>query len=291
MSAKSDIDYGKGGCISNFSLENLAKRSDFNSIISDPNFDTVMITAYDGVSFSDCYTKNYLNADFVSQNKSAIEQEYRDLANYLKNFPSKKFIISNWEGDNDIYCGAAYGSSVAVCPDYSNSLAGFKEWIIAYSNGISSAGASNVYSAVEFNIVKYLKNNNLPSVLYNVIPNVNTNYFSYSSYESINPIITTNDNGNQLKSDLTLIKNVISGAGKNSNNLIIGEFGFSSPNREVVKNSLETAIGIFKSNGLSNYYIWNLSDSGGLFGLYDSNSQITSAGTYVRSIAADLNSF
>jgi len=63
MSAKSDTDYYGGSCIANFSLSSLAARSDFRSVLSSPNLSTVLITAYDGASFSDCQTKNYLNPD------------------------------------------------------------------------------------------------------------------------------------------------------------------------------------------------------------------------------------
>jgi hypothetical protein len=280
MSAKSDSDYKGGGCISNFSLKDLAQRQDFQKILSDPSFKTIVITAYDGTSFSDCSTKNYLNPNFYSSaNTQKIQQEYTDFAKYLATFSGKTFIISNWEGDNDVYCGAAFGASASGCPNSQQNLEGFKKWINARTAGIKSSGAGNVFSAVEFNIVRDLKDRGLPSVLYDVVPNVNADYFSYSSYESINALYS-GDDGSQLKTDITAIKNVLSTSGKNSGNLIIGEFGFDQGSREEIKNKLQTVAGIAAGSGVKYSFIWNLLDTGGSFGLYDSSANLVAAGQY-----------
>jgi len=280
MSAKSDMDYNKGGCIANFSLKGLAQRSDFNAILSDPSFKVVMITAFDGVSFSDCSVKNYLNPSFyTAANTQRIQQEYADFARYLSSFSGKTFIVSNWEGDNDIYCGAAYGATSSGCPGYSRNLDGFKKWINARTTGIKSSGAGNVYSAVEFNIVRNLHERGLPGVLYDVIPSVNTDYFSYSSYESINALYS-GDDGSRLKADIATIKDVLSSAGKNSGNLIIGEYGFDQGTREEIKNKLEVVTKTISKLGIKDSFVWNLLDSGGSFGLYDSSAALTSAGQY-----------
>ncbi len=280
MSAKSDMDYKAGSCIPNFSLKGLAQRQDFQSILANPDFKTIMITAIDGVSFPDCSTKNYLNPDFYTEeNTLKIQQEYSDFASYLGTFSDKTFIISNWEGDNDIYCGAAFGATASSCPNYQQSLEGFQKWINARTAGIRASGASNVFSAVEFNIVRDLENRGLPSVLYNVIPSVDADYFSYSSYESINALYS-GDNGDQLKTDVGTIRDVLSSAGKNSDNLIIGEYGFDQGSREEIKNKLAIVTQTIAGLGIKYAFVWNLLDTGGPFGLYDQSSALTPAGKY-----------
>ncbi|PJE50717.1 MAG: hypothetical protein COV29_03205 [Candidatus Yanofskybacteria bacterium CG10_big_fil_rev_8_21_14_0_10_36_16] len=285
MSPRFRIDYNLGGgCISNFSLETLAKGPDLNPILTNPSFSTIIITAYDGTSFSDCETKNYLYPDlYTPEITAAIEQEYKALAQYLGTIKGKTFIILNWEGDNDIYCGTAYGATANSCPNYQKHIEGFTKWINARTKGIKSAGVGNVYSGVEFNIVRYLKNAGLPSILYDVIPNVAADYFSYSSYESINELYS-GDNGTKLLSDITTAKSAISAGGGNNSNFIIGEYGFETLGREDSKNKLETVTNLLHSRGVRYAIVWNLLDSGGGFGLYDSNAVLTPSGKYVCSL-------
>ncbi|HSY75421.1 MAG TPA: hypothetical protein VK890_01115, partial [Bacteroidia bacterium] len=138
-----------GKCINGFSLTKLAQRADFNSIIADPQFTTVLITAYDWTSFGDCSTTNFIDTSFYSvAHTNAIEQEYTDLANYLKTFTKKTFIIGTWESDNQIYCGAAY--SDPTCPAAPQNIAGYTKWIKAKIAGLNAAGAPNVKTAIEF---------------------------------------------------------------------------------------------------------------------------------------------
>jgi hypothetical protein len=246
-----------------------------------------MITAYDGTSLPYCNTnpntQNFLNPTFMSNstNIDKIKNEYKDLATYLKGFPGKTFIISNWEGDNAVYCLSAYGATSSTCPNYASHINAFKSWVNAYSDGIRLAGASNVYSAVEFNIVRDLKSRGMPSVLYDVVPNVNTDYISYSSYESINPIIS-GDNGSILKSDISTILSV---SGKNSSRLIIGEYGFGTN----VKNNLQLVTNTLESTGIKDYFVWALLNHPAGFELYSPNGALSESGKYVCSIAGGTN--
>ncbi|MDO8520546.1 MAG: SH3 domain-containing protein [bacterium] len=278
MSPKSDMDYNSGGCISNFSLKSLAQRGDFNAILSNPQFTTIVVTAIDGVTFGDCTTHKYLDPTFFTPaNIDGVSQEYADFANYLSGaFPSKTFIVSNWEGDNAIYCGTAYGfnPSNSSC-SYQQNLLGFEKWTDARIAGIRAANAPNVRSAVEFNIVRYLKNNGLPSVLYDVLPNVNPDYVSYSSYESTNSI-ASGDNGSQLGADVNTIRNIT------SKEIIIGEYGYAAGTRDQSKTYLETATNEISSLGITKAIVWmSLDSSDGQYGLYDPNAALTPSGEYI----------
>ncbi|PIR97205.1 MAG: hypothetical protein COT91_02620 [Candidatus Doudnabacteria bacterium CG10_big_fil_rev_8_21_14_0_10_41_10] len=66
MSARSDQDYKGGSCIDNFFLVDLAKHPDFNAILSDSQYKTVMISAFDGTSYSDCNTANFIDPNFYT---------------------------------------------------------------------------------------------------------------------------------------------------------------------------------------------------------------------------------
>ncbi|HEY4516049.1 MAG TPA: hypothetical protein VJH67_02585 [Candidatus Paceibacterota bacterium] len=287
LSVKSDKDYSGGVMVSNFSLVNLAKRDDFTSIISDPQFKTIMITAYDGVSLPHEYIPNLLDPAFMSasSNIEKIKNEYRDLANYLKGFSGKTFIISNWEGDNTVYCGSSYDTTAEKCPNHANNIEAFRRWVNAYADGIRLAGASNVFSAVEFNQVNLLKNKGLPSILYDVVPQVNTDYVSYSSYESLDPIISGNG-GNTLSTD---IDTIISVSGRPLSKIIIGEYGFARGTAEQNKGYLKVATETIQAKGVPNYFVWALLDYPSGFGLVYPSGAKTPAGTYVCEVAGGVN--
>jgi len=278
MSPSSDRDYSGGACIPNFTLAGLAARPDFNAILSDPQFSTVIITAYDGASWSDCATKSYRDPSFyTAANVQKIEQEYADFANYLKQF-NKKFIISNWEGDNDAYCGNAYGVSqgTATCPDAAASLAGMAAWFQARYLGIHAAGASNVFAAVEFNSVHMLHDHGLPSVLYDVIPQVAADYYSYSSYESIN------QSPDQLGTDIDTIRSVIG-----AKPLIVGEFGYrvgDFGDAAVTASRLQQTAAVIAQKNLPYGIVWNLLDLPAGMGMYDASGQITPSGNTLQAI-------
>ena len=286
MSSLSDQNYHIGGCISNFSLTGLASRQDFKSLLSNPQFKTIMITAYDGVSFPGCAIKNYLNPDFfTSANIALVKAEYDSFAKYLSvNFPTKTFIISHWEGDNDVFCGAAYGFVPNTgCTSYQKNLDGLKKWIEVRNEAISSSGAGNVFSAVEFNIVNNLHDRGLPSVLYDIAPTSNADFYSYSSYESINSYYIS-DIAKQLRYDVEKIKSIV---GKPTSRIIIGEYGFGHTDRNKNRQELETITNTISEMKIPYAFIWNLLDAGGTFGLYDSSGTRTQSGEYMDTILAD----
>jgi hypothetical protein len=116
-------DYNVGnGCYPNFSLDEAARIPDVAAALDHPGIQVFTITAYDGVSFGDCATHYYLNPDFyTSQNFQAMVDEYTALTMQLHRAyegSGKTFIISNWEGDNAIYCGSAY--RFAADPEFRN---------------------------------------------------------------------------------------------------------------------------------------------------------------------------
>jgi hypothetical protein len=217
-------------------------------------------------------------------------REYSDFTLYLYQRyrqTHKRFIVSNWEGDNVIYCGQAY--DVATHPDMEAScrdnylrtygvaspeaaLEGLKLWLQVRADGIldgrrralnQGIGGMRVYYAPEFNIVRILREHGLKSVLYDVIPSVMFDYVSYSAYESINGP----DPAASLTSDLDLIQQV---AGSSA--IIVGETGFSR--RDWQGDEVRRTAAVIDAAldwGVPYLIQWCLYDSDplNLYGLYD----------------------
>lgn len=282
LACNNDVVYKNGGpCLTGMNLTSLASRSDFNSIITDPQFSTVIITAYDWTSFRDCNTTNFIDSTFYTPaNIAAIETEFTNLANYLKQFTSKTFIITNWEGDNAVYGGAAYSN-----PNYPQApanMVGFRKWMMARSNGIAAANASNVKFGIEFCNIHSLENLGKVSVLNDVIPYVNADYFLYSAYESFNV------SSNQLAADIDFVRTKLSGFGKNPAALLIGEMGFGKNDWGSASNaadSLQKTINVVIQKNIPYAISWVLIDTPFNFGMYDDNGVISPSGTVLKNSA------
>src|ERR1051326_8341417 len=271
LSPAADKTYKSGAdCMANFSLAGLASRSDFSSIIQDPQFSTVIITAYDGVTWPDCLTKNYLDPNFfTSANISRIKQEYTGLANYLKQF-NKTFIIDTWEADNDIYCNAAYGATPAGCPNADSKVNAYTQWMKARIDGLTPPGAATVKTAMEINSVHWLPDHGMPSALENILPQVNVDYVSYSSYESINVSAA------QTANDIDLIRSKLSAMGKDPNTLFLGEVGFDTLafGQSASAGNLQGILSVARQKNIPYLIVWNLIDSPS-FGIYNTSGKIT----------------
>lgn len=300
-------DYGiSPECAPGFSLASAAATADLDRALSHPNIEVMVITAYDGASFGDCQSHRYLDPAFYTQrNRAALNAEYSEFTLYLyRRFRSshKRFLLANWEGDNAVYCGAAYRyaqdasfrqlclanyqSSVGVAsPDVA--LQGMKLWLQARYEGIAEGrrraeaegmGGMRVYAAPEINAVRCLRERGYGSVLYDVLPYVRFDYVSYSAYESINAA----DPGATLRQDLNLIRDTVG-----STAIFLGESGFSRKHwgpqavtrvQDVLKAALDWGV---------EYVIhWQLFDQTEdvSFGLYDMYGAATPFEPYFRSV-------
>ncbi len=299
MSPRSSMDYGlSGSCDSGLTLTQMAQESQFEQAFANPDISTFILTTYDHTTFGDCSTLKFLNPSFyTTANTAAVEQEYKDLTMYLYQTyhgTGKTFILSNWEGDNQLYCDNAYGyatnaAAKASCDqNYATyydgnqnvgvSIQGMKDWLEARSAGIAAGRAAaaaqglsgvSVYSAAELNIVRALHDNGYASMLYDVLPGLPLDYVLYSSYESIN-----NANpGQTLAQDIATIENV---AG--TRNVIIGEFGYNQLQvpSSTADTYLQQIVSTVQNAGLPYAVAWQLFDQPageGDFGLYGLNGQ------------------
>ena len=278
-------------CYPNFTLTAAAQEPDFQQAFDQPAMDVYILTTYDGASFGDCQTPNFLNpAFFTPSQTAAVVQEYSDFTLYLSrryHHTHKRFILSNWEADNAIYCGqaaryagdadfreacrsqypAAYG---IASPE--DALQGLTQWLNARARGMADGqqralaegiGGKRVYSAPEFNIVRTLHDHGFPSVLYDVLPSVMFDYVSYSAWESLD----SPDPARTLWNDLETVQNVVG-----SSAIIVGESGFlrqSGSQQDVVRTS--QTIDAALAWGAAYVIQWQLydTDARNAFGLFD----------------------
>jgi hypothetical protein len=71
----------------------------------------------------------FMNEDFVNQHADQIRGEYASLAYgliVLHSGSNKRFVISTWEADNQVYCGSAYHYLLKT-DGYSVSGMGFRD--------------------------------------------------------------------------------------------------------------------------------------------------------------------
>lgn len=278
LSSMSDQDYSNGSCILNPTLASLANRADFKALLADPQFSTVLIVASDGASQPDCNTKYYYSPSFfTSANTALVEHEYTDLANILKQYQNKTFIIQNWEADNDIYCGDSHNAKPGDCPHVSDKIAGYIDWMNAKIAGVTAAHASNVKVALEFNDVHTLANNGMSDALNAIVPYINADYYSYSAYES------TNISSQQFSSDIDYIRSILTKYGKNPDALMIGEVGVSNTQYEIDGGAsrLLSDLAVAQQKNIPYAFVWNLIDQPD-YGAYDTNGMLTNYGRAIN---------
>jgi hypothetical protein len=301
-------DYNVGTeCYENFSLTRLAQETDVESALSDERIRVLILTTYDGVTFGDCHTHRYLNPEFYSPgNIEALKAEYREFVVYLFQRyagSGRRVVISNWEGDNAIYCGAAHRYATEESfrkecdANYSllydgnagpeQSLEGMKLWLLirqeAIEEGIAEAHARgwsglDVVHAPEISIVRSLEERGLRSVLRDILPALRPEYVSYSAYESIN----RDDPARALAVDVATVR-LQSGA----SHIIIGEAGYSrkrwgSAGTDRLHAVIEQALEL----GVAYLICWNLQDQGpdADYGLFDDAGELTAVGRLVEKV-------
>jgi hypothetical protein len=296
-------DYNTGqGCYPQFSLSAFMREPDVKRALDDPSIDVYMLTTYDGTTWGDCSYSRLLNPAFYTlDNTAAIAQEYSDFTLYLEQTyqqTSKRFIISDWEDDNMVYCGYAYDYATdpekqSKCDaDYDanygvsspvEGMEGLKLWQQARQQGITDgrnrAAAEGmdvrVYFAPEFAIVHALHDNGFESVLYDVLPSVISDYVSYSAYETINK-----ESAAAVVADLKTISTIT-----DSRPIIIGESGFD---RSVLGSCVVTysdaVIRAALYAGAAYVFQWNLYDQSAEdeYGLFDLNGNQTALGAYFQ---------
>jgi hypothetical protein len=305
----SDYRGASGSCLTGFSLTQLAQLPDIQRAFDNPQITTWMLTAYDGTSLGDCVHHRYLTPGFYTPAaRRQLVDEYRDFTLYLYeryHDTGKQFLISNWESDNDVYCGSAWLYTLnqdfrEACDfNYPNwyggnqgprdSLEGLKLWFQARYEGIQKGRERarklklrgiKVWFAPEILSVHLLANAGFPSVLYDILPQVTMDAVSYSSYESISQTDPT-----ALPRDLDTIRDTTG-----AQSLILGEFGFPRSDGQETQTvaRIDRVISEALAWGVEFLFDWNLYDQNDTdsFGMFDGQGTMTALGHYYQTCFA-----
>jgi hypothetical protein len=307
--ASVEIDFGIGAsCHGKQTLESLISIPAYARVLADPAFRTIFLTvwgdsnSYDACDARDPKTdqhphKHYLDKTFysIATNRDQTRSEYASLTYRLyKTYrgTGKVFGISNWEGDNELYCDSAYyfannpafRSSCEAKRSTTDVLKAYRQFFELRQQGIDEGRARalreglkgvSVLSIIEVSALRFLKEAHLPSMLEDVIPSLPLpDYISYSAWESIG------STSEQLFKDLDELQRRFKG------HVIVGEFGFDRGLDQAASEHVKNAINAMRRARVP-YSIWwqifdqpplaGLNDKG-LYGLYDDHGELTSAG-------------
>lgn len=311
LSPRSYRDYNiDSACIPDFRLGRFLQDADVRQALGNVSMRTIMLTTYDGTSYGDCEHQLFLNPRFyTADNRARLVEEYAEFAYELVRMHAasgKTFIVSNWESDNSVYCGSS--SRYAVDSAFrkycdanyalyytensgpAESLLGLREWFNARAEGIERGrrraaaegfGGVKIYAAAEINSVRHLSDAGLPGVLTDVLPFVQFDYVSYSSWESLNrPDLTQG-----LVADLDMIR-----AKAGTDAVILGEVGYSTVQFGDAAERTRAFVSSAARWGIRYAFQWALYDdaSGSGFGLYDGNGVLTPVGSFLRQIGFRL---
>ena len=196
-----------------FSLFDAAKSPAYAALFANPAFDTYVLTAYSKDDDAGLWKSGY-PPDAAAAERKAISEFG---AHLLATYPTKTFILLNWEGDNAI---APYASNPAAWD-------GFVAWTQARADGVKDArvaagGAARLFAGVEFNKVLGCDDKN-KCVMSAVLPNVDVDYVSYSSWASIGEDVDTGAVAARLQADLD--KALGFARKKDKSRFLVGEFG------------------------------------------------------------------
>jgi hypothetical protein len=307
--ASVETDFGIGtACHGKQTLASLVSLPAYAQVLADPAFRTIFLTvwgdsnSYDACAARDPKTdqhphKRYLDKTFYSTaaNRDRTRVEYADLAYRIyKTYQGsgKIFGISNWEGDNELYCDSAY--YFATNPAFRSSceskrkttdvLAAYRQFFELRQQGIDQGRARalreglkgvSVVAVIEVSAFRFLKEAHLPSILEDVIPAVPMpDYVSYSAWESIG------STPKQLFKDLDELQR------RFKQHLMVGEFGFDRGLDQSAAAHAASAIGTMRRARVPYAIWWQIFDQPplaglgdkGLYGLYDDYGKLTTPG-------------
>jgi len=307
--ASVESDFGIGSaCSGKQTLEDLVSLPSYARLFADPAFRTILLTVWgNSNSYDACDVRNprtdqhahkrYLDKSFYSlqASRDRMRDEYANLTYRIYQTyrgSGKVFGISNWEGDNELYCDGAWyfakdpGFRVSCEAKRATSdvLAAYRDFLNLRQEGIRSGkerasrdgltGVS-VISIIEMSAFRFLKESQLPSILDDVIPFVATpDYVSYSAWESIG-------SAEQLSRDLDELQNRFKGR------VIVGEFGFDRGLDPSAADHATTSLATMREARAPYVILWQIFDQPplvglgdkGLYGLYDDTGRLTSTGT------------
>merc|ERR1712048_273201 len=154
------------------------------------DFDTYVLIAYSTVGGPAGGQVGYWTDGITQAQELEETKQFREAAAWLlEEYPSKTFVFENWEGD----WASRAGSYDAGTPATDMALASMTKWLAARQSGVTEARAGfrhanakgNVYFAAEVNLVQTSRKQGFPNMINRVIPYIQLDMVSYSSYDTM----------------------------------------------------------------------------------------------------------
>jgi hypothetical protein len=243
-------------------LVELAQTDPYRYVLGMP-FKTIVLTA-------NTFANSGSVAGFASTPSrwDAEEQEYYRLAKYLYQTyqgSGKTFILKNWEGD---WLGLQnYDTTADISPGMIDDL---RAWLSAREHGVNRARQElgripgvAVFHAVEVNRVLDCSQRGLQRLINAVVPYVNADMVTYSSYDSTLAGSDANAVAQSLNEALDTIKRLAPDPlGLGDRRILITEYGLYEMKRpsETIWRA-EAILSTAKSAGLVGAFLWNVFDN------------------------------
>ena len=169
-------------------LASMAKHKYYRALWEMEEFDTYVLIAYSTVGGSaggsiSYWTKGITDAQVAEETKQLAEAAAWLIATY----PRKTFVIENWEGD----WASRAGGYDAAKPATELSLMSMRRWLEARQAGVTharealrGAASGKVFFSAEVNLVQASRTTGAPNMINRVIPFIQLDMVSYSSYDS-----------------------------------------------------------------------------------------------------------
>lgn len=190
-------------------LLRIAQTPEYHRLFSYPDFTDYLLTTYTPQAY-------FRQWGWGLPDLESEREEYRRLADHLgRAYPGKRFILLNWEGDNDLH-------------PYRDRASSYQAMLAMRVGGIRAANMPNVKSGVEINCARDGQGGACDLALVSrMIPLVEPDYVSYSIWATINPFVYSTDPRLLEQALLDDIDHIVAVAGPRywGGALIIGEYG------------------------------------------------------------------